>query len=137
MQGTRGSTPCYRAPGTQYIGSGMEGDIQHHRNLCQDCEKHTPSLPPESLIITLPPDYPFQQVVADMFQLEGNTYLAYDDRLTGWLELTFFPNDASSGKIITCFKRLFTRWGSPEQISTDGGTNLASAEMATFLRTWG
>lgn len=116
---------------------GMEGDLQHHRNLCQDCEKHSPSQPQEALVITAPPDYPFQQVVADMFQLEGNTYLAYADRLTGWLELTLFPSDASSGKIISRLRQFFTRWGAPEEISTDGGTNFASAEMTAFLRTWG
>ena len=42
---------------------GMEGDNQHHCDLCQDCEKHTPSLPLESLITTPPPDYQFKQVV--------------------------------------------------------------------------
>ncbi|KAG0711505.1 Retrovirus-related Pol polyprotein from transposon gypsy [Chionoecetes opilio] len=86
---------------------GMEGDLQHHRNRCQDCENHTPSLPPEPLVITPPPDYPFQQVVADMFQLEGNSYLAYADRLTGWLELAHFPSSTSSSKIITCLRRFF------------------------------
>ncbi|KAG0711519.1 hypothetical protein GWK47_020455 [Chionoecetes opilio] len=88
---------------------GMEGDLQHHRNLCQDCEKHTPSLPPEPLVITPPPDYPFQQVVADMFQLEGNSYIAYADRLTGWLELAHFPSSTSSNKIITRLRRFFAR----------------------------
>lgn len=72
-----------------------------------------------------------------MFQLEGNMYLAYADRLTGWLELAYFPKDASSGRIITHLRGLFTRWGAPEQISTDGGTNLARSEMATFLKAWG
>ncbi|MPC43510.1 uncharacterized protein E2C01_037159 [Portunus trituberculatus] len=89
---------------------GMEGDVQHHCNLCQDCEKHAPSLPLGSLIITPLPVYPYQQVVVDMFKLEGNIYLAYADRLTGWLELHLFPNDASSSKIMTHLRKLFTSW---------------------------
>ncbi|XP_076055162.1 uncharacterized protein LOC143033556 [Oratosquilla oratoria] len=72
-----------------------------------------------------------------MFQHEGNTYMAYADRLTGWLELTHFPSGATSQRIKTQLRRYFTRWGAPEQLSTDGGTNLASEEMAEFLRDWG
>lgn len=47
----------------------MEGDLQYHRSLCRECDTHAPSLPPESMVLTLPSDYPFQLVVADMFQL--------------------------------------------------------------------
>ncbi|XP_076054512.1 uncharacterized protein LOC143033212 [Oratosquilla oratoria] len=34
-------------------------------------------------------------------------------------------------------RHYFTRWGAPEQLSTDGGTNLVSGEMTAFLRRWG
>ena len=115
----------------------MEGDLQHHRSLCIDCEAHAPSLPPESMVLTPPPEYPFQAVAADMFLLEGHTYMVYADRLTGWLEVAHFPGDATSSKVITHLRRFFMRWGVPEQLSTDGGTNLASSEVAEFLDKWG
>ena len=115
---------------------GMEGDLQHHRSQCTCCDKHAPSLPPESLALTPPPEYPFQSVVADMFQLNGHTYLAYADRLTGWLETAHFPGDATSSKIISHLRVFFRRWGAPECLSTDGGTNLASSEVTEFLKKW-
>lgn len=34
-------------------------------------------------------------------------------------------------------RHYFTRWGAPEQLATDGGTNLVSEEMAAFLKRWG
>ncbi|XP_063888882.1 uncharacterized protein LOC135115797 [Scylla paramamosain] len=34
-------------------------------------------------------------------------------------------------------RHFFTRWGAPEQLSTDGGTNLVSGEMTAFLKRWG
>lgn len=49
---------------------GMEGDLQYQGSLCTGCERHAPSLPPESLVLMLPPDHPFQSVVADLFQLD-------------------------------------------------------------------
>lgn len=116
---------------------GIEGDLQHHRASCTSCETHAPSQPAETLIVTPPPEYPFQSTVADMFQYEGETYMSYADRLTGWLELAHFPSGATSQRIKTQLRRYFTRWGAPEQLSTDGGTNLASEEMAEFLKKWG
>lgn len=116
---------------------GIEGDLQHHRSTCTACETAAPSQPAETMIATPPPEYPFQQTVTDMFQQAGHTYMAYADRLTGWLEVAHFPHGASSQKVKTQLRRYFARWGAPEQVSTDGGTNLASDEMAEFFKTWG
>lgn len=116
---------------------GIEGDLQHHRAMCNTCNANAPSQPPEPLIFTPPPDYPFQQTVADLFQLGGQTYLVYADRLTGWLEVAHLPSGAPSGKIMKHLRHFFTRWGAPEQLSTDGGTNLVSGEMTAFLKRWG
>ncbi|XP_064106806.1 uncharacterized protein K02A2.6-like [Macrobrachium nipponense] len=115
---------------------GIEGDLQHRRAQCTSCNEHAPSLPPEEMIHTPPAEYPFQQVVADMFQIEGNVYMV-TDRLTGWLEVAHFPCGATSNKISNHLRSDFSRWGAPEQISTDGGTNLASEEMVAFFRRWG
>ncbi|KAK8390096.1 hypothetical protein O3P69_012967 [Scylla paramamosain] len=70
-------------------------------------------------------------------QWEGHTYMAYADWLTGWLEVAHFPNGASSYKIQTQLRKYFSRYGAPEHMSMDGGTNLTSAEMDTFYRNWG
>jgi len=35
------------------------------------------------------------------------------------------------------FHQYFARWGVPEGISTDGGTNLTSYEVCKFLNKWG
>ncbi|XP_064089962.1 uncharacterized protein LOC135203965 [Macrobrachium nipponense] len=116
---------------------GIEGDLQHRLAQYTSYDEHAPSLPPEEMIHTPPGEYPFQQVVADMFQIEGNIYMIYADRLTGWLEVAHFPCGAMSNKISNHFRSYFSRWGAPEQISTDGGTNLASEEMVAFFTRWG
>ncbi|XP_066956244.1 uncharacterized protein [Macrobrachium rosenbergii] len=71
-----------------------------------------------------------------MFQIEGNVYMVYADRLTGWLEAAHYPSGAMSNKISNHLRSYFSRWGAQEQISNDGGTNLASEEMEAFRR-WG
>ncbi|XP_045111712.1 uncharacterized protein LOC123504872 [Portunus trituberculatus] len=99
---------------------GMEGDLQYHRATCNSCNISVPSQPPEPLILTPPPDYLFQQTVADLLQLGGQTYLVYADRLTGWLEVAHLPSGASSGKIMKHLRDIFSRWGAPKRLSTDG-----------------
>lgn len=88
---------------------GIEGDLQHHRSACIECETRAPSQPAETLAMTPPPEYPFQQTGADMFQHEGHTYMAYADRLTGWLEIAHFPHGATSQRIKTQLRRYFAR----------------------------
>lgn len=72
-----------------------------------------------------------------LFQLQGHAYLVYADRLTGWLEATHLAEGTSSSAIMDHLRRHFVRWGAPEQLSMDGGTNLGSEEMKTFLKKWG
>lgn len=115
---------------------GMEGDLQQHRSNCLACETHAPSQSSEPITLTPPPEYPFQKTVVDLFQLDGRQYLAYADRLTGWLEVAHFPRGTTSGHIIPKLRSYFTRWGAPEEVSMDGGTNLASEEMSAFFRKW-
>ena len=47
------------------------------------------------------------------------------------------PHEATSGKLKTQFRKYFVRWGAPDEISSDGGTNLMSEEMCAFFKRWG
>ena len=116
---------------------GMVGDLDYFRSKCDTCELHAPSQGREPIVMTPAPEYPFQQVVADLFQLNNRTYVVYADRLTGWVEVAHLPHGATSGQLIKNFRRYFVRWGAPEELATDGGTNLTSQEMCTFLKKWG
>ena len=103
---------------------GMDRDINNHVSSCHQCRTHAPSLPQEPLISTEIPDYPFQRVATDLFDIDSYTYLVYVDRLTGFIELAHFPNSTSTLSIINTLREFFHRWGVPEQISLDGGPNL-------------
>ncbi|XP_068219192.1 uncharacterized protein [Palaemon carinicauda] len=83
---------------------GMEGQLKLKRMQCRTCDVIAPSQQREPLLPTPPPEYPFQQTVTDMFQMCGKQYLVYADRLTGWLEIAFFPNGATSAKLIPLFR---------------------------------
>lgn len=126
----------HRARPTVYW-PGMEADLQYHRTSCRECERHAPPQPLEPLVLTPPPEFPFQQAVMDLFHLDGHTYLAYADRVTGWLEVAHIPGSVTSGAIIARLLVFLRRWGSPKEIDSDGGTNLDNEEMRAFFKKWG
>merc|ERR1712239_43108 len=84
------------------------------------------------------PDYPFQQVAADFFDVKGHAYLVYVDRYSGWNDTPYYPpNHATTAEVIKSLRNLFADFGVPEEFSCDGGTNLTSEEMKNFLKSWG
>ena len=87
--------------------------------------------------MTPPPEYAFQQAVADLFEIHGIDYLAYVDRLTGFAELAHFPSSTSSYHIINTLREFYHRWGVVEEISLDRASNLQSSEIKEWLKRWG
>lgn len=67
-----------------------------------------------------------------MLQGEGDIYITYAYRFADWMEVAHFLNGATSSKIQTQLRRYFASFEASEQISTNGGASLVSAEMDTF-----
>ena len=80
------------------------------------------------MIVTPPPEYPFQNVVLDLFQIRGKTYIAFACYLTGWLEVASLRNSANSSDIIAVVSEWFHRFGISDELSLDKST-----EDRTFL----
>ena len=57
----------------------LDAAVRKMRLQCRQCNEQALSQSAEHLINTTPSDVPFQQVVADLFALEGHTFLAYAD----------------------------------------------------------
>ena len=95
-----------------------------------------PSQASEPLFSNSPPQYPFDQVVTHYFSLKGYKYLLYADRYSGWITIVKIGQFEGD---ITHLKRhlvnLFSTYGTPNEISSDGGPPLNSHEFSTFLNT--
>ena len=92
-QGTTGMTA--RANQTVYWPE-MNASIRNHRSMCQSCYQIAPSQSPEPLILTPPPQWPFQQICADYFENEGHSYLTIVDRFSYWINIYHFPSTATA-----------------------------------------
>ena len=91
----------------------------------------------EPLIPAEIPEYPFQNVAADLFEINGYYYLVYVDRLTAFAELAYYSSAPTSSRVIATIREFFHRWGVAEEASLDGGPNLDSSEIKNWLRSWG
>ena len=49
----------------------------------------------------------------------------------------YFPKEASSKGLIKVFGDIFTTFGVPQDVTTDGGPQFISHELASFLGKWG
>ena len=132
----QGATSMLARARTSVYWPGMDKDISDHIASCQSCREIAPSKPNEPMINSVPPEYPFQKVAADLFQIGSEYYLVYVDRLTGFPELAHFPNSTSSSVIINTMREFFHRWGVPEETSLDGAPNLSSLEIREWLTSW-
>lgn len=79
---------------------GIDGNLQYHRSSCHTWDTHTPVQHPEPLILGSLPGHPFEQIVADLFQVDDKMYMAYITRLTEWLEVSHFPSGTTPGVLI-------------------------------------
>ncbi len=118
-----------------FFWPGLDAAIRQMRSQCRQCNENAPSQHAEPTLITPPPEVPFQQTVADLFSLEGHSFLAYADRFSGWLEVERLPN-TSFRYVRPVLLRLFSTFEVPEELATDGGSPFKGIEHQQFLRNW-
>ena len=69
---------------------GIMNDIRNMRYTCKTYIELAPSQPKEPIQLSPSPDWPFQQICADYFQLEHHSYLSIINRYTAWLNIDHF-----------------------------------------------
>ena len=117
---------------------GLDSSIQKHRAMCHDCIRNAPSQPPEPLILTPSPTYPFEPVCADYFHIGHFSYLTTVDKFSGWICISSFKaNEVNSATLQNIFRDLFVAYGTSEELSSDGGPQFMSKGFQNFLKVWG
>ena len=133
-QGTSGMSA--RANQTVYW-PGMNAAIRTHRSNCASCNQIAPSQSAEPMIITPDPEWPFQQICVDYFEHEGHSYLTSVDRYSFWINIFHLLHTTTTPSLLANLRNIFTSYGVPEEIGSDGGPQFASSDFKTFLKTWG
>ena len=120
---------------TRFFWPGMNIALRQIRDQCKLCNEQAPSQRQEPMILTPPPDMPFQQVVIDFCEVVGHDFLIYSDRYSGWTEVALMP--AKDLKhVLGALLKWFAAFGVPEEIASDGGPPFNAGAYDTFLRNW-
>ena len=122
---------------TSIYWPGIRKSIINHQSNCRTCLEISPSQAREPLVITPPPQRPFQNLCSDLFQLDGHHYLIVVDRFSGFLHI-FHSKEPPTHKFLEIsLREIFTRYGRPEQLDSDGGPQFKADGFRKFLETWG
>ena len=133
--GHLGIVKCTERAKTTLYWPGYVRDIQEMVERCSRCQANRNVSAHEPLIPTPVPEYPFQKVGADLFTLDGVTYLLTVDYYSKWLSIAPL-HDTKSIDVIRELKRIFADFGSPEILVTDGGPQFGSHEFRRFASDW-
>ena len=133
----QGTTSMTRRANQTVYWPGMHHAIKNIRYNCNRCNNIAPSQPKEPIILTKTPEYPFQFICADYFEIKSHHYLVIVDRFSGWIILYHFQStQLKSNSLINACREIFTNYGAPEEISTDGGPQFIAQAFQQFLQSW-
>ena len=116
---------------------GITSDVTSTVEACDKCQTHLPSQGKEPLSSDAPPTRVFQDVAADFFECGGKHYLAIVDRYSGYPVIASFNAPPTASSTIDRLKQIFTMFGCPARLFTDGGRQFTAQETQDFMHRWG
>jgi hypothetical protein len=115
---------------------GMAQEIKQIADACDICQEMKPNMVKETLIQHEEPQKPWAKVGLDIFEIAGRHYLVTADYFTNYIEVDYLSSMTST-VVIQKLKSHFSRYGIPEFVMSDGGTQFTSREFAQFASDWG
>ena len=131
-EGHQGITRCRLRAQISVWWPGLTQELKKFIQQCPECARdYRPNKEP--LIPSTLPDYPWQQVAADLFQLKGSDYIVIVDYFSRYPEVHKLTTTTSKS-IINTLKTALARHGVPETLRTDNGPQFNSLEFAEFAK---
>ena len=133
--GHQGIKRCRARVTTSVWWPGVAYSIAQLVQNCRECAEHARSKR-EPLIATPLPDYPWQMVATDLFELNKCQYLLVVDYFSRYPEVVKLSS-TSSNQVIAALKTIFARHGIPDTVRSDNGPQYSSQEFAMFASSYG
>lgn len=135
-EGHMGIEKCQRRARDVMWWPGMSTDIEHTVQDCEACQRHRAANCREPLAPHPVPELPWEVLAADIFEFRGKNYLLVVDYYSKFVEVVSLPN-LNSSSVINVFKDLYSRFGIPRKLVTDGAGSFCSQLFKSFSETWG
>ena len=118
-----------------FFWEGMEPQIRQMVSSCTACNTYHKANQKEAMLSHPVPEYPWQYVHMDFAVWNGKQYLIATCSFTNWIEAPQITSQSAS-VLVQCCDEMFSRFGVPEMITSDSGTQFKSREFATALARW-
>ncbi|KAK3085333.1 hypothetical protein FSP39_001659 [Pinctada imbricata] len=115
---------------------GLSQDIENLVRNCEFCNINKGKQRSEPLKTTTLPSRPWVRIGADLCDFDGKNYLVVMDYFSRFLEIAYL-DAITSDHVIGKLKNMFSRWGIPEQLVSDNGTQFTSKSFKDFAQSYG
>lgn len=133
--GHQGIVKCRARARESVWWPGISTEVEKMVEKCPTCIKER-KVPPEPLITTETPDYPWQKVGIDLFEWKRESYLIVIDYYSRYIELVLLKK-TSAAMVIDKLKSIFARHGIPEVVVSDNAQQFAGKEFKSFASRYG
>ena len=114
---------------------GIDSDITDMVESCNTCQKYRHKQQKETLIPHDTPLRAWTKVGTDIFSCLNRNYILVIDYTSKYFDLHQLPNLCSS-TVIHKTKSIFARYGIPEIVISDNGTQFSSYKYKQFSKDW-
>ena len=132
----QGVTQMLARAETSFFWPGMTPEITSLRENCYDCNRNAPSQPHPPPTPPISPSYPFQCICSDFFHHIGQYYFVTVDRYSNWPQVERVAKGGAEN-LIDSLRRMFSTYGIPDELSSDGGPEFKASVTEQFLHNWG
>ena len=113
---------------------GIDSEVETLVKSCLPCQSIRASPPRAPLNPWVWPSKPWSRIHVDFAGLyRGHTYFVIVDAFSKWVEVMDMPS-ITSERTIVVLRDLFARYGLPDQLVSDNGTQFTSSEFQVFMK---
>ena len=113
----------------------MRNEVRSMVENCETCNKYKIKQQRETLMQDVLPTRPWEKVGMDLFQWNNKNFLIISDYFSNYFEMNQLTN-ISCKQVISYSKAHFARYGIPEIVVSDQGTQFMSSEFKDFSTKW-
>lgn len=115
---------------------GMNAQVKDYISKCDICNTFRDEQQKEPLVPHDIPTRAWCTVSVDLFEFDNKHFIVVSDHYSNYFEYDRVT-PISTAAVIKCLKSIFARYGIPEKLVSDNGTQFSSAEFKTFAKSYG
>ena len=113
----------------------MHAELLETVKQCTTCQQEQSAQQKEPMMSFPIPQFPWQSVASDCFELDHKKYVIVVDLFSGYVDFAWLPN-MTTKELISRLKPIFATHGVPSEFITDNGTNYSCREFKQFAQDW-